>query len=345
MPKTKQKVKTVKLRDLNFPPEVFIPLKSGKFVDNVISRKGGTMPATITVTVGEPGSGKTTYLIDKLSGIEEHNPDKKCLYISSEMNPIDNMELAEELPQLMDIEGFYLADYEDPKTALEDILTEGWDYVVMDSFMDVKDKIKDSDGCKMSATAVETWLISLLVKHTKGQNDSNKYTAFDVIQHITKGGTYAGSTKLKHNTTAMVFLRIDPQSNERYLVYTKNRRGDIRKKLFMSLDEENGGLRYNEKRYNDLEKAIKMQKQIDGYNSDRENDLMNLLKDKEKKEEKEWKEVSPEKLQEMRESLGDSEGVVDRADVNIANSLTELEEKREKIPVLASDGTWESEVD
>jgi hypothetical protein len=113
----------------------------------------------------------------------------------------------------------------------------------------------------------------------------------------------------------------------------------------MSLDEENGGLRYNEKRYNDLEKAIKMQKQIDGYNSDRENDLMNLLKDKEKKEEKEWKEVSPEKLQEMRESLGDSEGVVDRADVNIANSLTELEEKREKIPVLASDGTWESEVD
>jgi predicted ATP-dependent serine protease len=186
MPKTKQKVKTVKLRDLNFPPEVFIPLKSGKFVDNVISRKGGTMPATITVTVGEPGSGKTTYLIDKLSGIEEHNPDKKCLYISSEMNPIDNMELAEELPQLMDIEGFYLADYEDPKTALEDILTEGWDYVVMDSFMDVKDKIKDSDGCKMSATAVETWLISLLVKHTKGQNDSNKYTAFDVIQHITK---------------------------------------------------------------------------------------------------------------------------------------------------------------
>ncbi|MFZ8915252.1 MAG: ATP-binding protein, partial [Pseudomonadales bacterium] len=88
-------------------------LKTGKFIDKVTSKKGGTMPATITVVVGEPGSGKTTLLVDKLASIEQNNPDKKCLYISSEMNPIDNMELCEELPQLMDIEGFYLADYED----------------------------------------------------------------------------------------------------------------------------------------------------------------------------------------------------------------------------------------
>jgi predicted ATP-dependent serine protease len=289
MAKIKQKVKTVRLRDLNFPPEVFIPLKSGKFIDNVISRKGGTMPATITVVVGEPGSGKTTMLVDKLAGIEETNPDKKCLYISSEMNPIDNMELAEELPQLMDIEGFYLADYEDPKSALEDILAEGWDYVIMDSFMDV--------------------------------NESNKYTAFDVIQHITKGGSYAGSTKIKHNTTAMLYLRIDPQTNERYLVYTKNRRGDSHKRLYMYLNED--GLQYNEKKYNDLEKAIKLQKEIDDYNGERESELMVLLKEKEEKEESEWKEVN----------LGESEGVIDRSHINIANSLNELEQKEEEVVV------------
>ena len=46
------------------------------------------MPTTITVVVGEPGSGKTTLLVDKMSGIERHNENKKCLYISSEMNPI-----------------------------------------------------------------------------------------------------------------------------------------------------------------------------------------------------------------------------------------------------------------
>jgi predicted ATP-dependent serine protease len=275
MTKTRQKVKTVRLRDCNFPPEVFIPLKTGKFIDNVISKKNGTMPATITVVVGEPGSGKTTLLVDKLASIEVNNPDKKCLYISSEMNPIDNMELAEELPQLMGIEGFYLADYENPKEALEDILMEGWDYVIMDSFMDVKDKVKDSDGCKMSGTAVETWLIGLLVSHTKGQNDENKYTAFDVIQHITKGGTYAGSTKLKHNTTAMMFVRVDQQTNERYLVYTKNRRGDINKKLYITLGEE--GLDFNSKKYNELEKALKIQKEMDKFQESGEDALADLL--------------------------------------------------------------------
>ena len=253
----------VKLSDLNFPKEVFVPLKSGKYVDNVISKKGGTMPATITVVVGEPGSGKTTLLIDKLTSIENVNPGKKCLYISSEMNPIDNMELAEELPQLMNVSGFYLAGEENPKLAMEEVLQEGWDYVVLDSFADVKDKVKDSDKVKMTATATETWLINLLVKHTKGENDSNKYTAFDVIQHITKGGTYAGSTKLKHNTTAMFFVKVDKKTNERFLIYTKNRRGDINKKLYITKNES--GLDFDSGRYEEFEKAIKVKKDMDNF--------------------------------------------------------------------------------
>ncbi len=276
MSKTKQTVEIKKLTDYNFPPEVFIPLKSGKFIDHIISKKGGTMPATITVVVGEPGSGKTTLLVDKMSGIERHNENKKCLYISSEMNPIDNRELAEELPQLMELNTLYLADYDNPKTTLEEALDMGWDYVLMDSFMDVKDKIKDSQD-KMTASAVETWLINLLVKHTKGQNTLKKYTAFDVIQHITKGGEYAGSTKLKHNTTAMVYVRIDEATGQRYLVYVKNRRGDIRKKLYMVLDKTSGELNYDSKKYNELEKAIQIQKQMETFQSENDDKLLELL--------------------------------------------------------------------
>jgi len=276
MTKQKESVKIVKLTDFNFPPEVFIPLKSGKFIDTVISKKGGTMPATISIVVGEPGSGKTTMLVDKMTGIESHNPDKKCLYISSEMNPIDNRELAEELPQLMDLNTLYMADYDNPKLALEQALDMGWDYVIMDSFMDVKDKIKDSQN-KMNASTVETWLINLLVKHTKGQNEGKKYTAFDVIQHITKGGEYAGSTKLKHNTTAMVYVRIDEVTGQRYLVYVKNRRGDIRKKLYMVLDKASGEINYDSKKYNELEKAIEIQKQMDSFQNENDQKLLELL--------------------------------------------------------------------
>jgi hypothetical protein len=238
------------------------------------------MPATISVVVGEPGSGKTTMLVDKMTGIERYNPDKKCLYISSEMNPIDNRELAEELPQLMNLNTLYMADYENPKLALEQALDMGWDYVIMDSFMDVKDKIKDSQS-KMNASTVETWLINLLVKHTKGQNELKKYTSFDVIQHITKGGEYAGSTKLKHNTTAMMFVRVDEVTGQRYLVYVKNRRGDTRKKLYMVLDKISGEINYDSKKYNELEKAIEIQKQMDSFQNENDQKLLELLQQSE----------------------------------------------------------------
>ena len=58
----RKRPQTHRLRNLNFPPEVFIPLKTGKFIDTVTSRKQGTKPATITVVVGEPGSGGTMLL-------------------------------------------------------------------------------------------------------------------------------------------------------------------------------------------------------------------------------------------------------------------------------------------
>jgi hypothetical protein len=219
-------------------------------------------------------------LVDKMTGIERYNPDKKCLYISSEMNPIDNRELAEELPQLMNLNTLYMADYENPKLALEQALDMGWDYVIMDSFMDVKDKIKDSQS-KMNASTVETWLINLLVKHTKGQNELKKYTSFDVIQHITKGGEYAGSTKLKHNTTAMMFVRVDEVTGQRYLVYVKNRRGDTRKKLYMVLDKISGEINYDSKKYNELEKAIEIQKQMDSFQNENDQKLLELLQQSE----------------------------------------------------------------
>lgn len=275
MSKTKETAQIVKLTDFDFPPEVFIPMKCGKFIDNIISKKGGTMPATISVVVGEPGSGKTTLLVDKMAGIEKNHPEKKCLYISSEMNPIDNRELAEDLPQLMHINTLYLADYENPKVILEDVLDMGWDYVLIDSFMDAKDKIKDSSN--MNSTTVESWLIGLLVKHTKAQNKTKKYTAFDVIQHITKGGEYAGSTKLKHNTTAMMYVRIDEMTNQRYVVYVKNRRGDIRKKLYMTLDKISGELTYDSKKYGELERAIQIQKEMDNFQSENDTKLLELL--------------------------------------------------------------------
>ena len=322
MSKSEQKLQIVKLTDFNFPPEVFIPLKCGKFLDTVISKKGGTMPATITVVVGEPGSGKTTLLVDKMSGIEKHNPGKTGLYISSEMNPIDNHELAEELPQLMHLNTLYLADYDNPKKAIEEALEIGWDYVLIDSFMDVKDKVKDSQN-KLTAASVETWLINLMVKHTKGQNLAKKYTAFDVIQHITKGGEYAGSTKLKHNTTAMMYVRIDEITGQRYLVYVKNRRGDIRKKLYMVLDKETGELNFDSKKFNELEKAIQIQKEMDNFQNENDHLLERLLNEARESEDNKSPKITPV----SSDLVG--EGRIDNDEETVSNVLFSSETEEE----------------
>lgn len=74
-----------------------------------------------------------------------------------------------------------------------------------------------------------------------------------------------------------MYVRIDEISGQRYVVYVKNRRGDIRKKLYMVLDKESGELNYDSKKYNELEKAISIQKQMDNFQAENDDKLLALL--------------------------------------------------------------------
>ena len=56
---------------------------------------------------------------------------------------------------------------------------------------------------------VESWLLDLLEKNNKAENQANKNTAFICIQQMTKQGEFAGSNRIKHMTTAMAQLRFD----------------------------------------------------------------------------------------------------------------------------------------
>jgi predicted ATP-dependent serine protease len=81
----------------------------------------------------------------------------------------------------------------------------------------------------------------------------NKGTAVLPIQHMTKGGTYVGSTYLKHATTAMLEIRFDV-SGQRYLEFSKNRRGGsgVNKRLYYRLDEK-GNVVYDSERFKETE--------------------------------------------------------------------------------------------
>ena len=67
-------------------------------------------------------------------------------------------------------------------------------------------------------------------------------------QQVTKGGVFVGSNKLKHNTTGMLEIRFDSDGMASYLMFTKNRRGEVNRKMYFSL-KESGDVSYDDRRF------------------------------------------------------------------------------------------------
>ena len=224
----------VKMNEVTFNDDLFIPIKTKTIVDSVLSTEGGVFPGTNTVVIGDPGVGKSTVLLDWVCNMQAQG--KKVLFISGEMNDIDMYGYVKRFPKFGKLPIMFMQDYNDcPKQAVEQVLNEGYDVVLMDSWAEVTSMVKDQMG--WARNKVESWLLDLLEKHNKANNDANKNTAFVCIQQMTKQGEFAGSNRIKHMTTAMAALRFDGRGRdaERYLEFSKNRRGNCGDKIYFSL--------------------------------------------------------------------------------------------------------------
>jgi len=230
----KIKVNLVKMQDVQFDDSLFTPIKTKTIVDSVLSTEGGLFPGTNTVIIGDPGVGKSTVLLDWVADFQSQG--KKVLFISGEMNEIDMYGYVKRFPKFGKVPIMFMNDYSDcPKEAVEQVLNEGYDIVLMDSWAEVTAMVKDQMG--WARNKVESWLLDLLEKHNKANNNANKNTAFVCIQQMTKQGEFAGSNRIKHMTTAMAALRFDGRGRdaERYLEFSKNRRGSCGDKIYFSL--------------------------------------------------------------------------------------------------------------
>ena len=230
----KVEMKLVKIDDVKFNDDLFIPIKSKTIVDSLLSTEGGVFPGTNTVVIGDPGVGKSTVLLDLLA---QYNKDgKKVLFISGEMNEIDMYGYVKRYPSFGQLPIMFMNDYTDcPKEAVEQVLDQGYDVVLIDSWAEVTALVKDQMG--WARNKVESWLLDLLEKNNKANNQANKHTAFICIQQMTKQGEFAGSNRIKHMTTAMAALRFDGRGAdaERYIEFSKNRRGSVGDKIYFSL--------------------------------------------------------------------------------------------------------------
>ena len=244
---------TVKMNDLNFDPELFKIMKTGKPIDILLSTDGGLPRAVNFMVIGDPGVGKSTVTMDIISDLE--TAGFKALFVSAEMDRIDLYNYVQRYPKFGNLDILFMNEYldENPKLILEEVFGRGYDIILIDSFIEVQDTIKEA--CHMSTGATEKYLIDLMKRQNKGENDAHKYTSFLCIQQINKGGTFVGSNKLKHNTTGMMELRFDEEGAP-YAMFEKNRRGSVGKKMYFDLKNPDDVL-YDQDRYH-----LEQQRQI-----------------------------------------------------------------------------------
>jgi DNA repair protein RadA/Sms len=228
--------KVIKLNNLDIDPKMMNTFKSGLKIDNLISHEGGIPAATNIMMIGDPGVGKTTVLLDVLSAAQ--NKGAKCLFISGEMGKKQMFKYTQRFPQFGNIETLFMQDYLEfnTKDVIEQVLNIGYDIVLIDSAAEVIDGVRDDNN--WDRKMAEAWLVDVCTKNNKGENKTNAYTSFLLIQQVTKSGVFAGSNKLKHLVDAMGEMRRESErdGSGTFINFTKNRNGLVDNKMYYELN-------------------------------------------------------------------------------------------------------------
>lgn len=258
----------VKMRDVKFDPGLFVNYRSGTALDRLLSSYGGLPKGVNYMVIGDPGVGKTTLVLDLLAGLHHRHPALRILFVSAEMNEIDLAIYVERYPKFADLDILFVeAGFDDGAHTLSDVtqtLSDGWDVVAVDSFYELQGIVKEEEG--LTLKKAESLLLALIKAHNRAQNARGVHTTFLTIQQVTKSGAFVGSNRLKHMITAMMELRLDNARNiysDRYVTFSKHRRGDVGVKLYYRLDQS-GNVFYDEERLDRDERLHAMQRDVSG---------------------------------------------------------------------------------
>ena len=252
--------KLTQISKVKYAKGLFEAHKTNTPLDGLFSIDGGVPKATNWMVVGDPGVGKSTVTLDIIANAKKSG--SKVLFISAEMNQVDLYLYVQRYPKFGELDIFFpqdIADDEDPRKVLNDILNEGYDIVLIDSFVELQETIRES--ARMTRNSSEKWLLDMMYKQNLGQNKGKKYTSFLNIQQVNKGGTFVGSNKLKHMTTGMMEIRFVDENtqDERYVVFSKNRRGHVGKQMYFDLTAS-GDVTYDTERFKKSESLKELKK-------------------------------------------------------------------------------------
>lgn len=250
----------VKIDNIEYAEGLFDAHLTHTPLDGLFSIAGGIPKATNWMITGDPGVGKSSVTLDILANAQKSG--SKVLFISAEMNRVDLYLYVQRYPKFGKLDIFFpqeLEDREDPRKILNSILDEGYDLVLIDSFVELQQTIREA--CHMTSTGSEKWLLDLMYRHNLGQNKTGTFTSFLNIQQVSKSGVFVGSNKMKHMVTGMMEVRfVDERSQEeRYVVFSKNRRGHVGKQMFFDLSAT-GDVVYDTERFKKSESLKELRK-------------------------------------------------------------------------------------
>lgn len=303
-------LKVLDLSSIEVDAKNFIPFKTNKGIDILMSSSGGVLPGTSYVLIGIPGAGKTTNANMILSDIKTTNPDAEIMSLSSEMKQIDVEEELLKKPWMRNVPHILFSQYKKEHyiELLQSVFLYGYDVLVFDSFQNTIERLKSETA--MNGNEAANFLMDLIEKACDGQTKTKKKTAVLIIQQVTKGGEFAGKNSLKHDTTGMLHFNLNIETGERSCVFSKNRRcGNYQhKEMYYYMDEDNT-IQYDIKRFEEDREAermlLKNKKDLDIQKEVFTNTFLNKHNSKYFEEEKE--EVKQEQFEEIFNIEGEQE--------------------------------------
>lgn len=199
----------LKVKDVNVPAAFFNRMSTGISQLNNIFGGEGILPGSVSTISAAPGAGKTSLLLQLCESLSRRG--YRTAYITGE----ESIEMIAYTCKRLKIENVYVGC----ETDIDKIISyfEDMDFVVFDSFPCLTE-----DGSRLNRTGQEN-AISKLVHASK------KYeTAMCLILHITKNGSYKGTTTIPHAVDINMEISIDEDdSSFRTVATTKNRYGSL----------------------------------------------------------------------------------------------------------------------
>jgi DNA repair protein RadA/Sms len=184
---------------------------------------GGLTPASVILLVGNPGIGKSTFLLHIVSSLSHH---KKILYIATEE---DEVQIKLRLLRLHNKTGdWFIVQETDFELILDTIATEDPEIVIIDSLQNI------NVGNDLLANQIQK--IKTVTQRLVEDAKTKKYTLL-LTGHVTKDGEIAGPKTVEHLVDTVLYFDADSQSNVRMLRSTKNRFGPIDEVGFFMMTE------------------------------------------------------------------------------------------------------------